>query len=304
MADLHAFFYNAVNGDRTYDADSFSNWLRKFFTTGVFEGDLQVLASAEADMNVHVQTGYANIDGKVMMYEAITDLAVETAHSTYGRIDTVVVERNDSDRDFFLKVVTGSPASSPTATAPVRSNGIYQIVLAEIYVEAGATNITQEAITDKRTDTTVCGIVTGTVEEYDFDQFKVQFDSFLANYSADVAAQYESYVIAITTYETTAESEFQTWFDKMKGQLSEDAAGKLQLQIDDLKLLVLGLVSKETNFPSDSQIVETYADGMVHETIFNADDSITETFTDSTGVEIGTKVTTFPSETKIIEEVQ
>ena len=32
----YANFYNSDNGDRVYDADSFSEWLRPFFKTGVF----------------------------------------------------------------------------------------------------------------------------------------------------------------------------------------------------------------------------------------------------------------------------
>ena len=33
---------------------------------------------------------------------------------------------------------------------------------------------------------------------------------------------------------TTEETSFTEWFEKMKGQLSEDAAGHLQLEIDEL----------------------------------------------------------------------
>lgn len=32
----------------------------------------------------------------------------------------------------------------------------------------------------------------------------------------------------------TEEQEFTNWFEKMKNQLSEDAAGKIQLEIDNL----------------------------------------------------------------------
>ncbi len=227
----YGYFFNSEkdqqqNDDRTYDADSFSEWLQKFFTTGVFEDDLEVLANN--NMTVTVQTGYANVEGKVRLFDATTTLIIETADATYNRIDTVVVERNDTNREITLKVVKGGYSSEPTPTAPVRENGVYQLVLAEIYVEAGATSITQSIITDKRTDTTVCGLVYTPVDTFDFDQFAVQFEAYLAEFKATRAAGFE-------TWELAQQAAFEAWFDEMKGQLSEDAAGHLQNEIDELK---------------------------------------------------------------------
>ena len=119
----HGYFWNSDNGDRTYDANSFERWLKKFFTTGVFEGDLQV--ASNSDMTVSVGGGYANVEGKVRVFPAETSgLVIETAHATYDRIDTVVVERNDTDRTIYLKVVKGGYSSSPEPTAPVRTGGV------------------------------------------------------------------------------------------------------------------------------------------------------------------------------------
>lgn len=212
MSD-YAFFYNSENGDRKYNADSFEQWLKKFFTTGVFAGELMV--QADSGMNVRVGTGYTNIEGKVKIFNAEERLTIETADPTYNRIDTVVVERNDTERDFFLKVVKGGLASEPIPTPPVRTAGIYQIVLAEVYVAAGTTSITQAMITDKRMDPSVCGYVAGTVKEIDFSQISEQF--------------------------LTWESEFQAtvidWFNHLQELISEDIAVRLQLEIGELSQL-------------------------------------------------------------------
>lgn len=229
----NAYFYNSDNGDRLYDADSFSDWLKKFFTTGVFTGDLQVLEGS--GMQVAIQTGYVNINGKVKFFDEETYLDVNNANATYDRIDTVVVERNDTDRDFLLKIVTGSATDTPTATAPVREGNIYQLVLAEVYVKAGATAITQADITDKRLDSSVCGIVASTVKEIDFSQIQAQYDSYMASYKAAVAQDYKDYDSRIVAYEADARTSFLAWFDEMKDQLSKDAAGNLQLQCTELE---------------------------------------------------------------------
>ena len=197
MANKHGLFWNSQDGDRVYDANDFSEWLKKFYTTGVFNGDLAVTASG--GMTVSVSSGYVNIEGKVKFFSTPTTLTIATAGGTHGRIDTVVAECNYTDREIKLKVVTGTYSISPKATAPVRTAAAYQLVLAEIDVPAGATEITQKNITDMRTDSSVCGLVTGTVSQIDFSTAKAQFDS---------------------------------WFEDVKGTLDSDAAGNLKNQID------------------------------------------------------------------------
>lgn len=197
MANEHGLFWNSQNGDRVYDANDFSEWLKKFYTTGVFNGDLAVTASG--GMTVSVSSGYVNIEGKVKFFSTPTTLTIATAGGTYERIDTVVAECNYSDREITVKVVTGAYSASPKATAPVRTAAAYQLVLAEIDVPAGSTEITQKNITDMRTDSSVCGLVTGTVNQIDF---------------------------------STVEAQFNSWFESVKGTLDSDAAGNLKNQID------------------------------------------------------------------------
>lgn len=211
MADAHGLFFNSQDGDRVYNADSFAEWLRKFFTSGVFNGELQVTVAN--GMTVQVGTGYANTDGKIRFFDAVTQLTLDTAHGTYPRIDTVVVERNDTDRGITLKVVKGAySGANPVPTPPVRSNGVYQLVLAQIRVNAGATAITQANITDTRANNSLCGWVVGTVDRVDVEQMTAQ-----------------------------AQADFLAWYDRMKDQLSEDAAGNLQLEIDTLDNTVDGV---------------------------------------------------------------
>lgn len=272
------FFFNSEDNDRLYDADSFSDWLKKFFTTGVFEGDLMV--SANDNMTVTVSTGYANTEGKVRLFDAATTLVIETADATYNRIDTIVVERNDTNREITLKVVKGGLASEPTPVAPVRENGIYQLVLAEVYVAAGATSITQSVITDKRTDTTVCGLVITPVDTFDFDQFKVQFDAYLAEFKATRAASFVS-------WELMQEAAFEAWFQEMKDQLSEDAAGHLQNEIDELKAeglsgSIITITTTETALIGKT-VTLTSEDGQTKTGVFGSDKKATIKVVDFVG---------------------
>ena len=204
MANQYGLFWNSENSDRLYDADSFSEWLRKFFTTGVFNGDL--FARADSGMNVIVNTGYANINGKVRFFDTAESITISPASGSYPRIDTIVVERNDTNREITIEYVTGDyNGQNPSPTAPVRTANIYQIVLAQIYVGVGVTEITQANITDTRADTTLCGWVVGTVDEVDVQQMTAQ-----------------------------AQAAFNEWFATIQDVLDEDTAGHLQTEITQL----------------------------------------------------------------------
>lgn len=266
MADTsNALFYNSDNGDRVYDADSFEHLLKKFFTSGVFTGACQVTADGE-NMTCEMAAGYSNCDGKIRFFDSSESLSLQNAHATYNRIDTVVIERNDTDREITCKVVTGTYSANPVATAPIRSGGIYQLVLAEIYVAAGATKITQSNITDKRPDTSVCGYVMCAVDTPDFSELYAQFLS----QAADVI---ENETDTIENWYSVETAAFNTWFQSMKDQLDTDAAGHLQLEID-------GLDDRITVLESKAILIEgslTAYNLIDTETITNA--KITETMT-------------------------
>lgn len=168
------YFYNSSGGDRTYNADSFEYWLKKFFTSGVFSGDCAV--SAVDGMTVRMAAGYANADGKVIRFDAAEDLTVPAADSQV-RVDAVVIERNDNTRLGSVKIVSGTPGGS--APAPVRSGGVYQLVVALITVPIGALSITDANIRDTRADSSLCGVVTQACQTFSFDGFRRQFDAWL-----------------------------------------------------------------------------------------------------------------------------
>lgn len=208
MADNNGLFFNSINGDRVYNADSFAEWLQKFFTTGVFNGEMQVTPGS--GMMVNVAPGYANINGKVRFFDTMQAFTIDPASGTYPRIDAIMVRLDETARNISAVYVKGDySGDSPTAPAPVRSEGVYDIVLAHIAVNAGQTAITAANITDTRADSDLCGWVTSTVEGVPMDQIVAQM-----------------------------QAQFMTWFNEMKDQLSEDAAGHLQEEIDVLTAAV------------------------------------------------------------------
>jgi len=110
-------------------------------------------------MAVEVQSGWALVPGSESSTQAgywvfndstITE-SVDTSHGSLPRIDIAVLQVRDAfysgaSNDWFIDVVTGTPASSPVApTAPANS-----LILAEILVPAASSTVVNANITDKR----------------------------------------------------------------------------------------------------------------------------------------------------------
>lgn len=230
--DYGYFWNDDGSGDRTYNADSFEYWLKKFFTTGVFAGDLQVTASGSYTVNV--ATGYANVNGKVREFYETESFTVPSADSTYPRIDTIVVRRDDTNKIISLQYVTGTySGQNPSATAPTRRGAIYELVLAKIYVGAGATEILQRDITDTRADSTLCGLVTGTVHEINIDGVTKQYAQI-----------------------------FSDWFQNIKDNLSGDTAGNLQNQIDNLTTKINAISMDSVKLSASNSTSDSIAFGI------------------------------------------
>lgn len=201
MAEKYGFF-NSVNKDRRYDASDIADFLSNFFTNGVFNNGLAV--SANDNMTVSVATGNANINGYSYKNTDTITLDISDADSTLSRIDSVVLRLDLTNRQINVAVISGDTATIPSQPNLTRSGNIYDLRLANISVPTGATSITAEMITDTRF-TDDCGNVVQAVQSLSTEDIFNQYDTL-----------------------------FNNWFSNLKTQLSNDAAGNLQNQIDTL----------------------------------------------------------------------
>ena len=201
--DSYGYFWDSSDGDRKYSSDSFAKVFNQFFTTGVFNGNFAI--TANGGMEIKCSGGYANIQGRIGYFDE-TLFTLEAAHSTYPRRDAIVVSCDYVNRAITLRVEQGQYSSTNAPRYyPTRSDEVYELVVGYVYVGAGVTEVTTANIEDYRFSKVSCGIVTGTVEEINVEQLT-----------------------------TKLEYNFTQWFNNIKGQLSEDAAGNLQNEIDEL----------------------------------------------------------------------
>ena len=308
--------------DRAETSDLFRLLFSKLVSNGVLASpsDCFQVVAAEG-LNVTVRPGFGMINGAFAYDEAENTLTLEKAPAQYSRIDRIVLRCNYADRLCELVVKTGTVANNPVAPKIVQpaAGDYYELGLATVTVGANVTAVTQANITDTRMDSTVCGFITQLIDHLDTSVFFAQLDQFYTEFVSKTEADYrlsrEEYlamcqdiVDTLNTFEKTAESDFDTWFDTIKGKLAGDIAGALQIQIDNLTQTVFlnryGLCSKVTTINKDAQgnttsIEETDQDDSVRAvTTFQKDaqgntTSITTVITPTEGNYFYTKTTAF-----------
>lgn len=174
-------FFNSVNGDRLYNADDISNYFLKLISNGVFATPADAMqVQAGSGMTVGVSAGWGFINCKWLNNDAAYNLTLDAADIVLNRIDRIVMRLNadNSLRNMELAISKGTPAATPTAPTLTRvSGGVWELSLAQIYVAAGATEITQANITDERADASLCGWVTGLIDQIDTTNLFAQYDA-------------------------------------------------------------------------------------------------------------------------------
>lgn len=193
MAVTYGFF-NSINGDRKYNADQMSNYFEGLVSDGVYNGvGNSMVVQASSGMNITVGSGRAIIGNKWIKNDSAYTLTVTGSHPTLNRYTAVVVKLDKVNRNISLTTIDGTPASSPTKPTVTNSPTVMYLVLAYVYVAAAATSISQSNITDTRTDSTVCGWVTGLIEQVDTSTLYLQW-----------------------------QQAFETWFDDLTQELNVD----------------------------------------------------------------------------------
>ena len=164
---LESGFFNSVGGDRLYNADDMSRYFEHILSNGIFKRIYNCLKVSPADgMTLTVAAGAGLINCRWFRTAAAETVTIPAAHAVLPRFDVVVarLDMSDSVRAITLQVVSGTPAESPAVPDPVRTATVHDLVLALVYVPAGASAITLENLTDVRDNEWYCGYVQSLVD--------------------------------------------------------------------------------------------------------------------------------------------
>lgn len=201
-------FYDSLNHDRLYNAQQMSAIFDGIINDGVFMSvGNQFHTVAGTGMQVIVKSGRAWFDSTWTLNDAEYPLSIDAADVLLTRIDAVVLEVNSevATRANTIKVVKGTPASTPAKPTLTNTATVHQHALAYVTVAKNITAITNSMI-EIVVGKTETPYVTAILQTTDI---------------TDLFNQWEDY--------------FQTWFDTVRGTLDGDVALNLQNQITSLR---------------------------------------------------------------------
>lgn len=144
-------------GDKAVDSSFFAKMISSFYSDGILaagdygQGGFKV--SPESGLTVSVAAGIAWIRGYMAWMQEPQNLVLSAGHSY-----TVVLRLNIASGEFTIV------AAEDDLSLPLDTDLIRDLVLAEITVQASCTSLTDDMITDTRSDIDKCGFVTCTVD--------------------------------------------------------------------------------------------------------------------------------------------
>lgn len=206
MAEQSGFFdAHLVDGeyDRVYLAEHFAKYFASFIGNGIFGGksnELMVREKETPSMGIRVLSGQAWIDGYWYENDDEHPLTIDIADGVLHRIDSIVVRWNHSERIIRLAVKKGVAATTPIAPIVQRDDDYYELKLADIYIKAGTTKITQSSITDKRLNSNECGLVIGVVQQIDTEEFGAQLNKYI-----------DEFIIEHNNWKNATQADIEQW---------------------------------------------------------------------------------------------
>ena len=206
MAEPRYFPFDGVeeNGvyDRAYLSADFADYFKKFIANGVYNGyknSLQVFSLNE-NMVLTIKSGAACIEGRGYEQDEDVTIQIEAANANFARYDLIVCQLDYLNRLIKVAAKTGAPTSSPVKPTVQRDSDIYEIALAEVYVPSGATKITQANITDKRSDSSVCGWVHGVIDQVDTSDLYAQYEDYWNMVKAQIDSDMSQFASGFNLY--------------------------------------------------------------------------------------------------------
>lgn len=201
-------FFNSLNHDRVYDADDINSIFDGIITDGVF-GNIgkRFAVTPGSGMSVNVGTGKARFHQIFVENDANLVLQIPQSDVLLNRIDAVVirVDRTMSGRTGNIVVLKGMPSQNPIAPTLSNDNQIWNMPIAYINVKANVNKVNSSDI------------------------------QYLVGRNTTPLITAPMQTVNVESYVGKMEGQFSDWFSNLKDNLSTNAAGNLQNQINTIK---------------------------------------------------------------------
>lgn len=201
-------FYNSINGDRKYNALDFGKIFDGVIRDGVFAdiGDKLFTTKGSGSFEVLVGTGKAWFNHTWNLNTSAIPFTLSGPHPVLTRYDAVVLEVDENQNAYgrinTIKIVEGAPSSNAVKPTLINTSTIHQHPLAYIKIKPDVSEIKAEDI-EIVVGQTICPFVTSILQQ------------------TDITALFNNW-----------NGQFDTWFNNLKAQLTDNVVTNLQNQID------------------------------------------------------------------------
>lgn len=325
-------FFNSLNGDRKYNAAQMSAIFDGLIIDGVFASIGTAFAvKAAGGLTVNVGIGKAWFDHTWTVNDSILPMTAPEAEVLLDRIDAVVLEVNgtESVRENTIKFIKGNPSSAPSRPTLTNEGNVHQYPLCYIYRKYGTAVINQADITPM-VGTESTPFVTGILQTVSLDELlgkwqdeldrftdarSQEVDDWIAQEESDFTTWFDKMKADLQQEQTvldqwiaSEQADFLSWYNQMKDQLSGDVAGNLQLEIDKeevKRILLVGFDDGTKEFSDDGTVItSTSSDGRtLTKTFSDGFLTMTNVLKSAAGAEVARAVKTFDSDGKLISTV-
>lgn len=325
-------FFNSLNGDRKYNTAQISAIFDGLIIDGVFASIGTAFAvKAAGGLTVNVGVGKAWFDHTWTVNDSILPMTAPEAEVLLDRIDAVVLEVNGmkSVRDNTIKFVKGNPSIAPSRPTLTNEGNVHQYPLCYIYRKYGTAVINQADITPM-VGTESTPFVTGILQTISLDELlgkwqdeldrftnarSQEVDDWIAQEESDfttwfdkMKADLQQEQAVLDQWIASEQADFLAWYNQMKDQLSGDVAGNLQLEINKeevKRILLVGFEDETKEFSDDGTVItSTASDGRtLTKTFSDGFLTMTNVLKSAAGAEVARAVKTFDSDGKLISTV-
>lgn len=325
-------FFNSLNGDRKYNAAQMSAIFDGLIIDGVFASIGTAFAvKAAGGLTVNVGIGKAWFDHTWTVNDSILPMTAPEAEVLLDRIDAVVLEVNgmESVRNNTIKFVKGNPSSAPSRPTLTNEGNVHQYPLCYIYRKYGTAVINQADITPM-VGTESTPFVTGILQTISLDELlgkwqdeldrftnarSQEVDDWIAQEESDfttwfdkMKADLQQEQAVLDQWIASEQADFLAWYNQMKDQLSGDVAGNLQLEINKeevKRILLVGFEDGTKEFSDGGTVItSTASDGRtLTKTFSDGFLTMTNVLKSAAGAEVARAVKTFDSDGKLISTV-
>lgn len=218
-------FFNSLNGDRLYNADDVNTFLEGLVSPwGIYANvDNMLQVTAGPGLSINVGSGKASINHHWFRSTATENYALSAAHQILNRYDVVALRLDYTERSVGIVIIEGTPASTPSIPNVIRNDSYFDLRLANVYIPAGATQVLQSNINDRRYNRESCGFIAGLIEQLDLTAFGAQYNAWMREQTAA----------------------FEAWFDTLTEQLN------VNTYLQEYRKRVTGTSAQIQNIPLD-----------------------------------------------------